>query len=175
MNIPKMFLLLTAFLIIITAGCGYYNPYVLNSNADPISLHRSMWKNQTNELGLETVLYHSLSGWLRKTKLIRLKETPEEAQYQITGKITSVDYPEISYGGNNEATELRARLSANYSIVDKKSGAIVLETSKTYTETFYQNASPSVLQANKKEALAKIADDISEEIYLYIINRVMRK
>ncbi len=175
MNLPKISILLTALLLMITTGCGYYNPYVANSDAEPISLHRSMWKNQTNELGLETVLYHSLSSWLRKSKLIHIKETPEEAQYKIIGKITSVYYPEISYGGNNEATELRARLSVDYSIMDQENGKIIFEKKKTYTETFYQNASPSQLQTNKKEALAEIADDISEEMYLFIINKVMRK
>jgi len=134
-----------------------------------------MWKNQTNELGLESVFYHSLSNWLRKSKLILLKETPEEAQYQLIGKIISVDYPEVSYGGNNEATEIRVRLNADYSVLDKESGLIIFSSKKTYTENFYQSADPSQLLTNKHEALARIADDISEEIYFSMIRQVVRK
>jgi hypothetical protein len=86
-----------------------------------------------------------------------------------------VEYPEISYGGNNVATELRAQLSVDYAIVEIKSGEIILTKKKTYSETFYQNADPSWLQNYKKEALAEISDDIAEEIYLFIINKIMRK
>ena len=175
MNNKTIILLLIALILSIIAGCGYYNPYVANSDAQPFSVHRSMWKNQTNELGLEAILYQSLSNWLRKTKIIDLKESLNDAQYQIVGKITMVDHPEIAYGDDNEATELRAQLGVEYSIVDKTNGTTIFDRKKTYTETFHQSSSPTQLQTNKNEAMIQIADDISEEIYLYIINKVLRK
>ncbi len=161
--------------IFMAASCGYYNPYVVNSDATPISLHRSMWKNQTNELGLETISYHSLSSWLRKTKLINLKEQNEKSQYQLTGSLISIDYPEISYGGHNVATELRARLTVEYILKDIEKNTIIWQNKKTYSEELKYDPNPSILQRNKKEALEEIADDISEEIYLYIIQKILRK
>jgi len=175
LRLPLIPALLVMLIIMSAAGCGYHNPYVPDSGAKAISIHRSMWRNQTNELGLETVMYHSLSDWLRKTPLIALKEQGEIARYKLTGKITSADYPEISYGGNNMATELRAILTVEYRLIDTDSGTIILETAKTYTEPFKQSTNPTLLQANKEGALAEIADNISEEIYRYLITKVMRK
>jgi hypothetical protein len=173
--ISRYFSLLLIGVLLLVASCGYYNPYVVNSDATPISLNRSMWNNQTNELGFETVCYHSLSNWLRKTKLINLKEQSEKSQYQLTGTILSINYPEISYGGYNVATELRAQLTVEYILKDTQKNTIVWQNKKTYSDELKYHSDPSQLQSNKKKALAEIADDISEEIYLYIIQKVMRK
>lgn len=157
------------------ASCGYYNPYVVSSNSKPITLHRSMWANQTNELGLETTFYNSLSDWLRKTKLITLTEDQADAEFILTGKITSVDYPEISYSSNNVANELRANLTVTFSIKERATGKTVWEKSGyTLQETLSKVDSPTQLLANKKVALAEISDNLAEEIYLYIINSIMR-
>jgi hypothetical protein len=148
---------------------------VASSNAKPIALHRSMWANQTNELGLETTFYHALSDWLRKSKLITLTEKKAEAEYVLTGKIVSIYYPELSYTTNNVANELRANLTVTFSLKDQASGKTIWEkTNYTRTETLAAVADTNQLRAYKKVALAQIADDIAEEIYLHLINSIMR-
>nr|MBF0222115.1 hypothetical protein [Desulfobulbaceae bacterium] len=166
----------TIFIVAITiTSCGYYNPYVVSSNSKPITLHRSMWANQTNELGLETTFYNSLSDWLRKTKLITLTENVTDAEFILTGKINSVDYPEISYSSNNIANELRANLTVTFSIKEQATGKTVWEKSGyTLQETLSKVSDPTQLLASKKVALAEISDNLAEEIYLYIINSIMR-
>lgn len=168
-------LLIYLFLIILATGCGYYNPYVVNKDAESISLHRSMWKNRTGELGLEHTFYRSLSNWLRKTKFIHLKEQADQAQYVLTGQISSVDFPELSYSGNNVASELRAILTVDFDLVEQSTGKSIWKRKAVYSETFHYETNSSTLLANKKAALEEIADDVSEEIYLYIINKVISK
>ena len=134
-----------------------------------------MWPNQTNELGLETTFYHALSDWLRKTKLITLTENKADAEYVLTGKIVSVDYPEISYSSNSVANELRANLTVTFSLVEQSTGKAVWQKNNyTLNETLSNVDSLTQLQANKKIALAEIADNLAEEIYLHIINSIMR-
>ena len=53
-------------LLILLAGCGYYNPYVARSDSKPITLHRSMWKNHTNDIRLE----QPFTGVIRKGKIV---------------------------------------------------------------------------------------------------------
>jgi hypothetical protein len=181
MDIQRKFLvqirkqILILVVLALCASCGYYNPYVVSSNAKPITLHRSMWANQTNELGLETTFYHALSDWLRKSKLITLTEKEAEAEYVLTGKIVSIYYPELSYTTNNVANELRANLTVTFSLKDQASGKTIWEkTNYTRTETLAAVADTNQLRAYKKVALAQIADDIAEEIYLHLINSIMR-
>lgn len=171
----KRLLFLICCTCLLISSCGYYNPYVVNADSKPISIHRSMWANQTSELGLETVLYHSLSSWLRRTELINLKEQNETAQYKLVGEITAITYPEIAYGGNNIASELRINLTIHYKLIETASNNFIMEETKTFIEPFSQGATPSSAQINKNIALAEIADNISEEIYLKLINKVIRK
>lgn len=174
MNLFRKIVLLLISSQLLTA-CGYYNPYVASNSSKPITLHRSMWANKTNELGLETTFYRSLSDWLRKSKLITLTESEDESDYELKGKIVSVDYPEISYASNRVANELRANLTVSYTLTEKTTEKVVWEkTNYTLTETLTKVSNPSELQANKKAALAEISDNLAEEIYLYIINSIMR-
>ncbi len=173
MNIRKInFIIILSTLLI--SACGYYNPYVVNSNSEPISLYRSLWVNKTGEIGLENTMHQSLSNWLRKSSLIHLANKPDTADYILTGKIDSIDYPELSYGNNREASELRANLHVTFDITRRQSGKKVWQISKTFTETLDMSSSSSTLQANKKTALQKISEDVSELIYLHIINKIMR-
>jgi len=163
---------------VLLAACGYYNPYVARMNAKPVTLHRSMWENRTSELALESVFYRSLSTYLRKTPKIQLKDTDQEAEYSLSGVIESVDYPELSYSANREASELRAKVRITVRIVRNSTGETVWEK-KNYSgtetiETFAMDDDPGVLRSNKDKALRKIADDVAEMIYLTIINKVMK-
>ncbi len=160
--------------LLILSGCGYYNPYVSNSSSKPISLNRSLWANKTGEVGLENTMYQSLSNWLRKSSLIHLAGTPDTADYILTGSIDSVDYPELSYGSHQIANELRANLHVSFTLTERATGKKVWTVSKSFTETLNTSTNPTSLQANKKGAMLKISQDISEIIYLHIINKIMR-
>ena len=139
-------------MLFFTAGCGYYNPYVAAKDSKAISVYVTMWTNQTNELGLETTFYHSLLDWLRKSELIKITDSASEADYLITGKITGVDYPEISYGSNHIANELRANLTSNSVIKENTTDKIIRNNTATSTETLLTDNNPMRLQSNKKAA-----------------------
>ncbi len=174
MVIHKLSKLLLAFIVLVMSGCGYYNPYMVKGN-QPISLHRSMWSNKTNEMGLGNTLFQAQSDWLRKSPLISLTDSTALADYKLTGSIDRVTYPEISFGTYREGTEGRAELTVSYAIEDRKSGQIVWQKKgATRQQTFYMSQDPMQLQAKRNDALKIIADDFAEEIYLYLINTMMR-
>ncbi len=170
--------IIAVFLLLFLTSCGYYNPYVADSDSRPITMSRPLWINNTGEIGLENTMDMSLSNWLRKTKLIHLVDNPAQAQYELTGTLLDINYQEISYGNHLLANELRANLRVRFSIIDhsnnKDKKAVWTQKNRTFTETLSVSANPITLQANKKEALAKITNDIAEAIYLHIINHIMR-
>lgn len=166
--------LLIAAIALILSGCGYYNPYLVKGT-QPISLHRSMWSNRTTEIGLDNTLFQAQSDWFRKSPLISMTDSTAGADYTLAGSIDRVTYPEISFGRYQEGTEGRAELTVSFSLEDRKSGQVVWQQNGTSRQqTFYMSQDPMQLQANRTKALQEIADDFAEEIYLHLINTMMR-
>lgn len=163
-----------ATIVLLLAGCGYYNPYLAPGNR-PLTLHRSMWINHTTELGLDNTLFQAQADWLRKSPLITVSATAERADYSLTGAIERVNYPEISFGAFREGTEGRAELTVSFTLKDSKSGEIVWQKTSTRQQTFYMTQNPMQLQANRKAALQEIANDFAEEIYLLLIKHSMMR
>jgi len=170
---PKHSKLLLAFLVLLLSGCGYYNPYVSQGNK-PISLYHAMWPNRTTELGLENVLFQAQSDWMRKSPLITLTDSAGVADYELTGTIEQVTYPEISFGAYREGIQGNAKLKVSILLKEKKSDKVIWRQTSTREATFIMSQNPNQLQANRKVALRQIADDFGEEIYLYLINTIMR-
>ncbi len=161
--------LLLGFLLVLTYGCGYHNPYA-ESGGRHIRLYHQMWKNRTTEVGLDNTFYQDQSDWLRRSPLISLTDSPASADYELIGSIDRLNLPEISFGAYQEGIEGRADLTVSFAIKEVKTGKIVWERkSAQRQETFYMTQDPLQLQANRRTALNKIADDFAEEIYLQLL------
>jgi len=174
MSPQKILKFLLAFLALCLSGCGYYNPYVAQGSRS-ITLYHSMWSNHTNEIGLENVLFQAQSDWLRKSPRITLIDSAGGADFELTGTIDRVTYPEVSFGSYQEGIQGRAELKVSFAITDKKSGKVVWQCKdRLRTLTFAMTQNPNQLQANRKAALQQIANDYGEEIYLYLIGTLMR-
>ena len=172
MNSSK--LIVAVLLAVVLSGCGYHNPYLAQGNRR-ITIAPTMWTNRTTELGLDNTLFQAQSDWLRKSPLITMRETAAGADYELTGTIDRVTFPEISFGTFREGTEGRAELTVSFTLKETKSGQIVWERpNATRSEAFYMSQDPIRLQSNRKAALKEIADDFAEEIYLHLITTMMR-
>lgn len=159
---------------LILAACGYYNPYAAAKDGNPSQLYRTMWTNKTGELGLENILYQAQSDWLRKSRLINSVDSAAEADYQLSGAIERVNYPEVAFGRYQLATQGKVELTVNFTLVDRKSGKPAWKREATRTQTFLMSQDPMVIQANRRAAFEKIADSFGQEIYLYMINTILR-
>lgn len=173
MNRPFLAILI-AIISLLGSGCGYHNPY-LASGTHPITVQRSMWVNHTTEMGLDNTLLQSQDDWLRKSPLIRLTESAEGADFILSGSIDRVSYPEVSFGAYREGIEGRADLTVSFTLTDHKSGQVVWrQQGVSRQQTFAMSQDNITLQANRKAALAKIADHFAEDIYLHLITHTMR-
>lgn len=166
--------IVATLIAVILAGCGYHNPY-LASGTRPITISHNMWTNRTTELGLDNTLFQAQSDWLRKSPMITMIDSPAEAEYQLTGTVDRVSYPEISFGAYQEGTEGRADLTVSFTLKETKSGKVVWKgTSVTRQQSFFMSQDPITLQSNRKAALQEIADDFAEDIYLHLVTTIMR-
>lgn len=166
--------IIPALVVLLIAGCGYYNPYI-DHGYKHISLYRSMWPNRTTEIGLENTIFQAQSDWFRKSPLITMTDSPEEADYELSGSIDRIYYPEISFGKYREGIQGRSELLINFAVKDRKTGKIVWER-KDYTllGAFPMTQDLIQLQAYKRAALAASAQALGEEIYLYVVDQLLR-
>ena len=170
---------IAAFLILLLAlalsSCGYRNPYVVREDGPELRLYRPLWINRTTELGLESLLARQLSSWLHKNRKISVSEGPESADYTLKGEIVGVAMPELSFGAFNRANELSLQISVNYTLVENASGQVKWEKKNYLVAEAVAIADSRVdSQSLRKTALTKISNRIAEEIYLYILNTLMR-
>ena len=154
------------------ASCGYHNPYIYNG--PDVSVYITTWKNRTNELRLDPLIYQSLIKWYQKSDHIRIKKEKEGADLILAGEIVSIDIPSLSFGLNNITTEVKVRLQVRYILKSLKTGKVLVEVpDRTFSESYLVNpTSNSITKDNEYKALNNIIDNISERIYLSTLNEL---
>ena len=155
-------LLVIFCLILLLGGCGYYFPHIYDGPEKKVYMPN--WKNRTDKLGIDAVMYQSLSIWFQKSKAIRITKDKETADLILAGEITFIDLPSVAWDGNARTTDVKVRLGLRYVLKDLKNDKILWEVpNDMWTEDFNTlNQSAD----SEDEALKVILDEVSEKIYL---------
>jgi hypothetical protein len=128
-------LLVIFCLIFLLGGCGYYFPHIYDGPEK--SVYMPNWKNRTSKLGIDAVMYQSLSIWFQKSKAIRITKNKETADLILAGEITFIDLPSVAWDGNARTTDVKVRLGLRYVLKDLKNGEIIWEVpDDMWTEDF---------------------------------------
>ncbi len=158
-------------ILLVVSGCGYYFPHVYEGPRHVI--YMPTWQNRTNKLGLDMKIYQSLSQWFQKSKSVDLTKDKEQADLVLAGEILSIDLPSVSWNTISDVTGTKVNLYVRYVLKDTKSGKILWEVrSKLYSADYSVKTASS---AADDEALAKIIDDMSEDIYLGALQRIRKQ
>lgn len=152
------------------SGCGYYFPHVYDGPNRVV--YMPTWKNRTNELGLDMKIYQSLSLWFQKSETVDLSKEKSGADFALVGEIVSISLPSVSWNSITDSTGTKVSLYVRYSLKDLKTGKILWEVpSKLYTADY----SVETTSGADDVALAKIIDDMSEDIYLGTLNKIRKQ
>ena len=174
-NLPAVFLLTW-----ILSGCGYSSPYATQTEFAEegngvMILYLSMWKNQTSELGFQSMIYQDLIKWLKKSKRVQLTQDRQEAKYILEGTINSIRFEGLSYGSYEEALEVRAITKLSYALLEKETEKIVWQRrNHTRRDNFRVRDDSVITSDNKRKALADISEDVAEEVYTKIFFTIAR-
>jgi hypothetical protein len=153
------------------SGCGYYFPHVYEGPHRVV--YMQTWKNRTNKLSLDMKIYQSLSRWFQKTETVRLTKEKTGADLILAGEIISIDLPSVSWNSVSDATGTKVQLYVRYALKDLNTGKILWEVpSKLYTADYTVQTATS---AADDEALSKIIDDMSEHIYLGVLDKLRKQ
>lgn len=157
--------------IFLLGGCGYYFPHVYDGPEK--SVYMPNWKNRTDKLGIDAVMYQSLSIWFQKSKAIRITKKKETADLILAGEITFIDLPSVAWDGNARTTDVKVRLGLRYVLKDLKNGEILWEVPNDMWTEDYDTLSQDV--DSESAALAQIIDDVSEKIYLGTLDKLRKQ
>ena len=128
-----------------------------------------LWRNQTNELGLEAVVGQAVQDWLSESNRLRLTSSSSEAQYVLEGTIVAIDMPGLSYGTAEVASELRGQLTVSYTLKEKASGKVLLNRQNVIkSKAFRVGADAPHHRTNKEAALAAMAEELGEDVYMNV-------
>jgi hypothetical protein len=162
---------IAVFVALLLGGCGYIFPHVYEGPHKVI--YMPTWKNRTNKLELDMKIYQSLARWFQKSESVDLTKVKSGADLVLAGEILSVDLPSVSWNTVSVTTLAKINLHVRYVLQDLKTGKILWEVpDKLYTADF--TVAPTTVTSDD-EALAKIIEDMSEEIYLGALNRIRKQ
>lgn len=154
-------LLLVLFLV---SNCGYKNPNYYSGPQKTIYVKE--WKNRTNELGLDSEIYRSLTRWFQKSGSITTVRTKKGSDLILAGEIVSIALPSLSYGENNIATEVKVKLRVRYILKEIPTNKILLEVpDETWSEEYFVSSNSSTNSDNEAEAVDTIIAELSKKIY----------
>ena len=158
-------------LALVLGGCGYYNPHVYSG--DPRVIYMPNWQNRTNRLGIDAKVYHSLSRWFQKSEALDLTKDKAKADYILAGEILAIDLPSVSWDGVSSATGHKVKIYVRYVLKDLKSGVILWEVPKKLYTDDVDDA--RVTADSENQALLTIIDDMSEDIYLGLLDKIRKQ
>ncbi len=170
--LPVLLFLILIFLLL--SGCGYRNPYAVDTANNPVSIHIPMWENQTNIAGLEYTFFEKMHGWFRKNSNINTSPSADQADLILQGSITSLNLPGLSYGQYERVTEGEAQLTVNFSLTRKKE-YIWQEPAMVLEEAYLISTSAEKTRNNLNKALARMAEDLAEKVYLKALNSQLKQ
>ena len=162
----SVFLLLLLFAC---SSCGYSNPYAKKEmqTVPAKTLYIAIWRNHTNELGLETEYYRLFNAWFKNSGRIEVIPAEEQADLKLNGEITAIDLPGLFYNAFDQAREINIKLTVRFTLLDNRNNAVLWQE-KQYTvyEPFVLDPSAEKTRYNKEKALLAIGNEIAELIYL---------
>ena len=166
-----VFLPLLLSLCLLSASCGYRNPFVYMGPTQNIYL--ANWKNRTGALQLNADIHRSLLNWYQKNDSLRVVRDRSNPDIILAGEIISIELPSLSYGADNTAREVKVRLTVRYILKHMPTKKTLLEVPReTFTEEHTVTGNAVETAENESDALDTIIDELSQKIYLATIEKL---
>lgn len=163
--------LILIFVTLLLGGCGYHHPASHPAGGGTLTIHAGTWENRTNEIALEGLLLQKTADWLQQSRAFRLEGDPARADYLLSGTIEAVNNPATAFDSGDRATTLKTWAKVTYRLIERSTGKTLWEITDAVRERNYQAGDDAVRnRSNKEEAMAVIAEELAEQIYLKVVS-----
>ena len=168
--VRKELVIFSILCIVGATGCGYH---FIGQKSEILSGIHSIaipyFANKSYEAGLERILTEALVDEFVKNRMIAITNE-SEADAVIRGKIENFRETVISYDKNDNAMEYRAFLELDVTLEKRDTGEGLWRTKGLFHfEDYMVSSEIAATEANKQQALIKIAVEMAEKIHDSII------
>jgi hypothetical protein len=154
-----------ASLALAAAACGYRFQGSQRALAGGIrTLAVPVLENPTLEPGLGPLLAAALRDQFARSAAIRLVPT-EDAEAVLRGRVVAFDADVVAFNLEGLAVEYRATLRLDLALTDRKGERIFwADPALTGTDTYQASSNPLVTEANRREAIRRLAADLGRSV-----------
>ncbi len=156
---------LLAALVLAAAGCGYRFQGTAGAlPGGPRTLAVPVLQNPTLEPDLGALLAVALRDQFARTAGVRLVPT-EQAEAILRGRVLGFEADAVAFDAAGLALEYRATLTVELTLTDP-SGAVIYwaDPRVVGSDTYRAATDPLVTEANRREAIRRIAADLGRSV-----------
>lgn len=165
LTFAKLAVLLSCFLL--AAACGYrFIPEGEAIDPNIRKIYVDVFANKSSEANIENTFRTAFIDQVLQGQRFRLAGSPNEADVIIRGSIESFLAAPLSYQITNLAAEDRMNIVLSLTL-EAQNPKKILWTNSSFSgvQDYFMGNNLSVAQANKKNALIKLANDTAERAY----------
>ncbi len=167
----KLAAVLVCFLLL--AGCGYrFAPGGENIDKSIQKAYVDVFANRTSEPGIENDFRSAFIEQFIKGGRFKLVDRVDLADAVLKGGIESLSTSHLSYQSTIVAAEERMDAVLNISFEERQTKKIIWVNTNFSGRRDYavDTANLSVTQTSRKNAIAKLAGDMAERVYLLMMS-----
>ena len=169
----KEFLIVIVLFSFLAYGCGYhFSPAGEYIDKDIQRVYVDNFSNKTSEANVENYFRNSFIDEFRKGSRFKLVNREDMADAIFRGSINNLATYHLSYGKTKMARENRVSVTMEVVFEERRNKKIIW-TNKNLKETeeyLIAESNPSRTDINRRNALKKLAKDVAEKAYRYIMS-----
>jgi hypothetical protein len=161
------YFLLAALMLV---GCGYRFSAGEGSVAPAIrTIFVDVFTNKTSEAHVENIFRAAFINRFVQSGRFKLGSSRGEADAVCRGTIRSLQATPLAYKASNLAAEERLTITLEISFEERESGRVIWSDGSFTVTGDYTVTSVGVTEADRKNALVKLAGDTAERAYQLMI------
>jgi outer membrane lipopolysaccharide assembly protein LptE/RlpB len=167
----RSFLLCLAMAVVFQAGCGYrFSPG--GESIDP-GIHRvyiDNFDNKTTQPYVEIYFRNAFADQFRRTSRFTLAESKVKSDASVKGSVNVTTFNPVAYTKSDFATEDRVTIVASIIFQDRNNEIIWRNDSLSGYQDYIINQNEAVTEQNRRDAIQKLAADMAERAFRYIMS-----
>jgi hypothetical protein len=152
--------------VLLLSGCGYSFSGISKSAYPAIqSVFVDTFTNRTSEANLDTILRTAFSNEIVQNGHFKLVSSREEADAIFRGTILSLQIAPLAYKAGSLSAEDRITVTMELKFDERASGRTLWMNGSFIGTGDYRVTAVGATEANRKNALTKLASDSAENAY----------
>lgn len=146
-------------------SCGYH--LARRGDKIPATIHTMsvpVFKNETYEAGIEDLLTDAFIQAIQNKRWVRIAPA-EDADAVLTGVVKKFITVPIAFAETDFAAEYRIRIKCKLTLRDSRSKELWIDKEVTLSEEFQVTPDIFTSENNKRQAIARLAADMAEEVH----------